>query len=88
MNRRFLEDLGERVGTTYVCSFAGLLIAGGRHWHTMSHIETAAVSALAAAFMTAKGLLARRVGDPNTAGLLPALPAAAVVPKEPPHGGQ
>ncbi|MEY9876658.1 hypothetical protein ABH931_006168 [Streptacidiphilus sp. MAP12-33] len=74
MSRRFWEDLAERVATTWACSFVGLLIAGGRHWHTMPHITSAAVSALAAAAMTAKGLISRKVGDPNSAGLMPAAP--------------
>lgn len=72
MSRAYWADLAERAATTYVCTFIGLVLTGGGHWHSMSHLQSAAVAALPATLATVKGLLARRVGDPNSAALLPA----------------
>lgn len=81
MNRRYWADLGERVATTYVVSFTGLLLAHGTHLLTLSSVRAAALAAIPACGSVVVGLLGGRVGVPGTASLLPK-------PKEPASGGQ
>jgi hypothetical protein len=69
----FLRDLAERVGSTFVEAFAGVLVASWtgvipadwRGWLTGA--------AAAAVFATLKGLVAKKAGDSATASLLPSL---------------
>lgn len=69
----YLKDLVERVGSTFVETFVGVLLASWtgaipadwRGWLTAS-----AVAALAA---TLKGLVAKGVGDSATPSLVPTL---------------
>lgn len=69
----FLRDLGERVGSTFVEAFAGVLVASWtgvipadwRGWLTGA--------AVAAGLATLKGLAAKGAGDSATASLLPSL---------------
>lgn len=69
----YLKDLAERVGATFVETFAGTLVASWtgvipsdwRGWLT--------AAALSAAAATVKGLLAKGVGDSATASLAPTL---------------
>lgn len=69
----YLRDLVERVGSTFVETFVGVLAASWtgaipsdwRGWLT--------AAALAAAAATVKGVLAKGVGDSATASMLPSL---------------
>lgn len=82
MSRRFWADLAERAVTTYACTFTGLLMTGDGHWHSMTHAQAAAWAALPMGLEMLKGLLGKRVGDPQSAGFLPAPKV-----KEPAGGG-
>lgn len=72
MTARFIRDLVERVGSTYVQAFLGLLLASGFAVDgvvDLSLVVKAAVAALPAALSLVKGLLARSVGDRESASL-------------------
>lgn len=73
MTRKYLLDLGERVVTTYLESFLGLLIAGWAdvaELGALSVLETAAIAAVPAALSVAKGGLARFRGDRESPSLV------------------
>lgn len=69
----YLRDLAERVGSTFVETFAGTLVASWtgvipsdwRGWLTAALLSSAAA--------TIKGLLAKGSGDSSTASVLPSL---------------
>ena len=72
MTARFLRDLVERVISTYVQTFLGLLLASGFAVDgvvDLSLVVKAAVAALPAALSLVKGLVARSVGDKESASL-------------------
>ncbi len=72
MTGRYARDLIERVGATYAETFLGLLLASGFAVDgvvELSLVGKAAVSALPAALSLLKGLLARSVGDSQSASL-------------------
>ncbi len=72
MTPRYIRDLVERVLSTYAQSFLGLLIASGFGVDgvlDLSLVVKAAVAALPAALSLLKGLLARTVGDKESASL-------------------
>lgn len=69
---RYVVDLIERVASTYATAFIGLLLASGMDLTDLSSLKAAAIAALPAALAVIKGLLARFVGDPGTAAILPA----------------
>lgn len=72
MTQRFLRDLAERVGATYVQAFLGLLLASGFGVDgtvELSVVVKAAIAAIPAALSLLKGLLARSVGDRESASL-------------------
>lgn len=69
-NLPFAADLVFRTLRTYVAGFLGLLIAVPQFTLTLDTFETAAVAAIPAALAVVKGLVAKRVGDPNTASLV------------------
>jgi hypothetical protein len=73
---KFLTDLTERVASTYVVAFLGLLLADGVDLTSVSTIRAAAIAALPAALTVVKGALAAFVGDHQTAALLPAAPTS------------
>lgn len=66
----FLKDLIERTVATYVQVFLGLIIATSTDMVDINTLKVAAISALPAALAVAKGLIAKRFGDPNSASLV------------------
>jgi hypothetical protein len=71
---RFLTDLVERVIATYATAFLGLLLANGFDLTDLGAVKAAAIASIPAALSIIKGVLARFVGDPGTAALLPTAP--------------
>jgi hypothetical protein len=72
MTKRYIRDLVERVGSTYAQAFLGLLLASGVGVDgvlDLSTIKKAAIAAIPAALSLVKGLLARGVGDKESASL-------------------
>ena len=72
MTPRFIRDIAERVLSTYVQAFLGLLLASGFGVDgvlDLSLVVKAGVAALPAALSLVKGLLARTVGDKESASL-------------------
>lgn len=65
----FIRDAVERIISTYVQSFLGLLITGGITDLSVSTIQAAALAAIPAALSAVKALLARWKGDPDSASL-------------------
>lgn len=74
MTNRYLSDLAERVGVTYVEALVGLLIAGWTNVASLGDVLTlgraAVVAALPAALAVVKAGLARFVGDAADASLV------------------
>lgn len=86
---RYLLDLAERTAATYFEALLGLLLASGfgvAQITDLSFWTKAAVAAIPAALAVLKSGLARFVGSPNTAALLPA-EADTPQPGIPPAGG-
>ena len=74
MNKKFLRDLAERVGAMFALTFLGqVAVIDPADILNISLLRAAAVSAIFASLSLAKGVLARRVGDGDSAALLPAL---------------
>lgn len=71
-SKRFVKDLLERVASTYLQCFLGLLIVAGPL--NIDAISVALVSAIPATLAVLKAALASRVGEKGTASLLPGLP--------------
>lgn len=72
MTNRFVRDIAERVASTYVQAFLGLLLASGFGVDgvlDLSVVVKAGVAALPAALSLIKGMLARAVGDSESASL-------------------
>ncbi len=72
MTPRFVRDIAERVLSTYVQAFLGLLLASGFGVDgvlDLSLVVKAGIAALPAALSLVKGLLARTVGDKESASL-------------------
>lgn len=69
--KNWLLDAAERVIATYVQAFLGLVIAAGLDAMSMSTLKAAAVAALPAALSALKAVVARTVGSPDDASLLP-----------------
>lgn len=72
MKKRYVVDLAERVLSTYVQAFLGLLLASGFGVDgvlDLSLVVKAGIAALPAALSLVKGLLARGVGDSQSASL-------------------
>lgn len=67
---KFLTDLAERVASTYVVAFLGLLLADGVDLTSIGTIRAAAIAALPAALSVIKGVVARYIGNPTSASLL------------------
>ncbi len=68
---KYLIDLTERVGATYVVALLGLLLADGVDLTSVGTLRAALVAALPAGLSVIKGILGGLVGDPNSAALLP-----------------
>lgn len=68
----FYTDLVLRAGRTWLAVFLGLLAANPTFDLSASTWTSAATAALPAALAVVKARLAARVGDPETAALLPA----------------
>ena len=66
--RTYLTDLAERVIWTALAAAAGVVLAASPHDPLDADMwQTAGAAGLAAAVSLVKGLLARYVGDPNSA---------------------
>ena len=79
MTSRYIRDLVERVLATYVQTFLGLLLASGFAVDgvvDLSLVVKAAVAAIPAALSLVKGIVARAVGDKESASLagVPSVP--------------
>lgn len=69
----FVKDLAERAATTYVESFVGLLLASNVFLNGSINVKAvgaAAVAALPAALSVVKSLVAKHLGDPDSASLV------------------
>lgn len=72
---RYVIDLAERIGATFIMAFLAQLIGAG--WFDvngvldLSILEKAGLAGIAAVLSLLKGLAAHFVGSPNTAALLP-----------------
>jgi hypothetical protein len=62
----FFRDALERVLATYVQAFIGLLITSGVT--DVSAVQAAALAAIPAALSALKAVIAKRFGDPDSAG--------------------
>lgn len=72
MTKRFFRDLSERVIATYAQAFLGLLLASGFGVDgvlDLSIVVKAGIAAIPAALSVLKGLIARSVGDKESASL-------------------
>jgi hypothetical protein len=70
--RTYARDLAERVLATFVATLAGVLVAAGpADMFNLDFWEGAFAAALAAAGSLLKGVLARVVGDKNSASAAP-----------------
>ncbi|MGP4114649.1 hypothetical protein ACTWP5_27535 [Streptomyces sp. 4N509B] len=66
--RTYARDLAERVIATFVVALGGVFVAAGpADMFTLSFWEGAFAAAVAAAGSLLKGILARAVGDKNSA---------------------
>lgn len=71
--KTYAADLVERVAWTFLQAFGASLVAS--EWFTpgglrdMSFLSAAGIAGLAAALATVKGLIAKKVGNPDTAAL-------------------
>ena len=75
MHRRYLIDLAERTLATYAVTLLGLLILSGFGTEQITDLSfwaKAGTAAVPAALTVLKSGLARFVGSPDTAALLPA----------------
>lgn len=68
MSRKFLVDLAERVVATYIQSFLGLLLVADAI--DIGAVKAALVAAAPAALAVVKGVLAKRLGDPESASVV------------------
>ncbi len=75
LTQRYWIDVAERVFWTFLQAFGAQLVLSG--WFTvdgvidLSILEKAGLAGVAAALSFVKGLVARGVGSPTTAALLP-----------------
>lgn len=73
---RYIVDLAERIGFTFLQAFGALLVVSGFFSvdgvTDVSIIQKAAIGAVAAVLALIKGIVAKAVGSPNTAAILPA----------------
>ena len=73
--RAYVVDLVERVVWTFLQAFGAQLVASG--WFTvagvvdLSIVQKAAIAGLAAVLSLAKGVVAKAVGSPDSAQLVP-----------------
>jgi hypothetical protein len=67
---KYLIDLAERTGATYLEAVIGLLLVGPITG--LSVVQAAAVAGIPAGLAVVKGALAAFLGRPDTAALLPA----------------
>lgn len=65
----WIVDTAERTAATYLQALIGLLVAGWADAIDVSTLRAASVAAIPAGLAVLKAALARRVGDPDTAGL-------------------
>lgn len=72
MAAKYVLDLAERVGSTFLLAGASVLVAAGPAdlFHA-STLQAAGTAGVAAALTLVKGLLARYVGNKDSASLTP-----------------
>lgn len=70
MNKKYLLDLAERIVLTFFEAFFGALLANASGVINMPVIAAAAIAGLAAVVTLVKGLVAKPINDPNTAGFV------------------
>jgi hypothetical protein len=78
--KTYLLDLGERVGSTFAEAFLAFLAGKATDVTALAHVavwQGAAGAGVASVLALAKGLMARGVGNPQSAGLVPAVVAGA-----------
>jgi len=72
MTRQLVVDVAERAALTFVQAFLSVWVVSS--WADLTDVglaQRAAVAGIAAALAVIKGFAASRVGDPDTASLLP-----------------
>lgn len=70
MSTKFFKDLTERVVSTYLQAFIGLLIAAWSPAIDLGSAKAAAIAAIPAALSVAKGLLAKLRGNQDDASMV------------------
>lgn len=79
--RTYLWDLAERVAATFGVAFGGSLVAG--NWFSVEGVQdlsvpqVAALAGVTAVLSLLKGVVARAVGDRNSASLAPTVTTKA-----------
>lgn len=72
---KYVKDLAERVGFTFLQAFGAALVAGDwfnvAHLRDLSIVQTAALAGIAAVLAVFKGLIAKAVSNRNSASLAP-----------------
>lgn len=72
---RYVRDLIERVVATFVTAFLGVLVTGGvfdvSHLRDASAWQAAGLAGVAAVLSLVKGIVAKFVGDRDSASLAP-----------------
>ena len=70
----FLRDAAERVFWTYLQALVGLLAVSGVTG--LDSLQSAAIAAIPAALAAVKAIIAKKVGDPDSAAMLSVEPPA------------
>lgn len=85
MSKTWLIDAVERVLWTYTQAFLGLIIAVGIDTLSLGTLKAAAIAAIPAGLSALKTLVAKFVGDPNSAalGVEPPAPPVLQTPVQP-----
>jgi hypothetical protein len=65
---RYVVDLSERVLGVYILALFSLLLASGFNLADTDALKAAAIAAVPAAIEVARGAIARKVGNPDSAG--------------------
>lgn len=68
MDKKYLLDLGERILFTFLAAFVSVLVADGLGTVNLTLLKAAALAGLAAVATLVKGLVAKYVNNPDSAG--------------------
>jgi hypothetical protein len=68
----FTKDLAERVASTFVQGCLAAFVVAGAGFNQLFTIDNLKVGVAAGVLSAAKGLIAKQVGDPETASLVTA----------------